>query len=334
MRMRRLKVEGERAVYHCMSRTVNKEALFGYGDLEVLRAMVWRTADFSGVKVLTYCLLDNHFHVLVEVPERGEVDDVELMRRYRVLYPRPTKYQEATARELERVLGEGGAEAAAIRRRLLSRMGDVSEYMKTLKQRFSMWYNARHGRCGTLWSERFKSVLVEGSGSALQTMAAYIDLNAVRRGLVDDPKDYRYCGYAEAVAGRREAVEGLRGVWADYADGTRRGGISPREALRSHRLLIFGKGSSPWTGRGRMVARRAALRVLEKEQGLLPKAAVLRCRVRYFSDGVALGTADFVGSVAGLWQSGRKFPPEVTPLRGARWGDLAVLRTLRRRIFE
>lgn len=28
-----------------------------------------------------------------------------------------------------------------------------------------------HGRCGTLWEDRFKSVLVEGSGLALATMA-------------------------------------------------------------------------------------------------------------------------------------------------------------------
>ena len=41
--------------------------------------------------------------------------------------------------------------------------------------------------------------------SALATMAAYIDLNAVRVGLVDDPKDYRYCGYAEALGGNEAA---------------------------------------------------------------------------------------------------------------------------------
>ncbi|MEM1223393.1 MAG: hypothetical protein AAGH40_11570 [Verrucomicrobiota bacterium] len=39
-------------------------------------------------------------------------------------------------------------------------------------------------------------------------MAAYIDLNPVRAGLVKDPKDYRYCGYAEAVAGNPNGSEG------------------------------------------------------------------------------------------------------------------------------
>ena len=74
-------------------------------------------------------------------------------------------------------------------------MGDVSEYIKTVKQRFSVWYNRNNRRYGTLWADRFKSVLVEGKGNPLQTMAAYIDLNPVRAGLVEDPKDYRFCGY-------------------------------------------------------------------------------------------------------------------------------------------
>ena len=53
-----------------------------------------------------------------------------------------------------------------IRQTLLGRMGDVSVFMKEFKQRFSRWYNRRTERFGTLWAERFKSVLVEGKGEA------------------------------------------------------------------------------------------------------------------------------------------------------------------------
>lgn len=55
-------------------------------------------------------------------------------------------------------------------------------------------------------------MLVEGAGNPLQTMAAYIDLNPVRAGLVDDPKDYRWCDYAEAVSGSEQARSGLAQV--------------------------------------------------------------------------------------------------------------------------
>ena len=117
-----------------MTRTVNGERLFEDREKEILRKMIWQVADFCGVQVLTYCILSNHFHVLVRVDDGQEISDAELMRRYKVLYPKPTKYQEASAALMAKTLEEGGEEAEAIRRKLLARMGDVSEFMKAVKQ--------------------------------------------------------------------------------------------------------------------------------------------------------------------------------------------------------
>lgn len=327
MRQRRLKVYGRSAVYHCMTRTVNGELLFKDRDKEILRQMIRQVADFCGVEVLTYCIMSNHFHVLLQVPDAPSVSDTELIRRYRVLYPKPTKYQEASAVLMASQLQLGGNEAEVIRRKLLARMSDVSEFMKTVKQRFTTWYNKSHQRYGTLWADRFKSVLVQGEGNPLQTMAAYIDLNSVRAGLVEDPKDYRFCGYAEAVAGVAEARRGLIQIWSDY--GAKRSGL----ALQAHRMLIFGKHAS---GAGLSdLTRKRALKVLDREDGQLPKAAILRCRVRYFTDGAILGSAEFVRGFVDVWQveRGRKHPPKVNAMRGSDWGDLAVIRSLRRQVF-
>ncbi|MEM7672616.1 MAG: transposase [Verrucomicrobiota bacterium] len=323
MRTRRLKVSGSAATYHCMTRTVNGERLFGDGEKEVLRKMLGQVADFCGVELLTYCVMSNHFHVLLRVPDVSKVSDRELLRRYRVLYPKPTKYQTASIGVMEKELEQGGEEAEVIRRRLLARMGDVSEYMKAVKQRFSVWYNRSHQRYGTLWAERFKSVLVEGQGNPLQTMAAYIDLNPVRAGLVEDPKDYRFCGYAEAVAGEQTAKRGLSLVWKDYNG-------SP---LQAHRELIFGKRAAD-TGIPEMT-RKKALKVLEEENAILPKATVLRCRVRYFTDGAILGSREFVGGYLGAWQleKKRKSLPRPNLLRGAEWQGLATIQGLRKQVF-
>ena len=62
------------------------------------------------------------------------------------------------------------------------RFCDVSVWTKEVKQRFSKWLNKRRERRGTLWMEKFKSVLVQ-DGEALRTMALYIDLNPVRAGI-------------------------------------------------------------------------------------------------------------------------------------------------------
>ncbi len=320
-------MSGVSAVYHCMTRTVNGERLFEDREKEILRKMIWQVAEFSGVEILTYCIMSNHFHVLVRVSDRQELPDAELMRRYKILYPKPTKYQEASAIQMTRTLEEGGEDAVAIRRKLKARMGDVSEFMKAVKQRFSVWYNRSHKRYGTLWAERFKSVLVEGQGNPLQTMAAYIDLNPVRAGIVDDPKDYRFCGYAEAIVGESLAKKGLIHIWADH------GAKRIDSALKAHRMLIFGKRASE---SGLTAAKRnQALKVLEKEDGCLPKATILRCRVRYFTDGAIFGSKEFVHGFARAWQmeKGRKHPPKVNALRGADWGDLSVIKGLKRQVF-
>lgn len=320
-----MKVCGRAAVYHVMTRTVNGELLFKDREKEVLRKMIRQVADFSGVEVLTYCIMSNHFHVLVGVPDAPAITDRELMRRYKVLYPKPTQYQEASAELIEKQLREGGEEADEFRRKMLTRMSDVSEFMKAVKQRFSVWYNRSHQRYGTLWAERFKSVLVEGLGNPLQTMGAYIDLNPVRAGLVDDPKDYRFCGYAEAVAGVVEAEKGLIHVWSDH------GAKRIDSALRAHRSLIFGKRGADAGQPER--TRQQALKVLEAD-GHLPKAAMLRCCVRYFTDGAILGSAEFVRGFTSAWQMerGRKNPPKVNTIRDD-WSGLAVIQGLRKQVF-
>lgn len=117
-------------------------------------------------------------------------------------------------------------------------MGKLSQFMKLLKQRFSIWFNENHGRFGTLWAERFKSVLVEPKRGVLETIAAYIDLNCVRAGLVSDPKDYRFCGYAEAMGGSTKARAGLIAISAPAQP-------SWREVQACYRQMLFGAGAAP-----------------------------------------------------------------------------------------
>ena len=121
-------------------------------------------------------------------------------------------------------------------------MWDVSGYLQRLKQRFTQWFNRRKGRRGVLWEERFKSVLVEGSGDPLSTMAAYIDLNPVRAGLVEDPKDYRWCGYGAAAAGDAAARVALAAV---LAMAQRRPEVAqdPGAALATYRMWLFGQAA-------------------------------------------------------------------------------------------
>ena len=176
--------------------------------------MIWRVADFSGVEVLTYAVdvepLPRAGAGSGAGGDAGRGADASLPGAVIRSRP-PTRRGDADA--LEKELEAGGPEAEAFRRRLLARMGDVlGVHEERSSSAFRSGTTGAVGATGRSGRSGFKSVLVEGRGNPLQTMAAYIDLNGVRAGLAKDPKDYRFCGYAEAVAGRARAREGACGV--------------------------------------------------------------------------------------------------------------------------
>jgi len=45
-------------------------------------------------------------------------------------------------------------------------------------------------------------------------MTAHVDLNPVRAGIVNDPKDHHFCGYAEVVAAVDSDQRGLERSWS------------------------------------------------------------------------------------------------------------------------
>jgi putative transposase len=114
--------------------------------------------------------------------------------------------KQAAGEEVDVNTKNRGENWLAVRESMVAQMHEVSQFMKLFKQRVSIWFNRSKGTYGTLWADRFKSQLVQDGGDALRTVAAYIDLNGVRAGLAADPKDYRFCGYAEALAGN-EALQ-------------------------------------------------------------------------------------------------------------------------------
>ncbi len=330
MRHARVKAEGV-GCYHIVSRVVDRVFRLDDREKEVFRGMMRRAEAFCGVRVLTYAVMSNHFHLLVEVPERGEVGEAELVRRMTALYGRA--HVAAMVRQWEEWRKGGAAYLVEVEQdRLRARMGDVSAFVKTLKQRYSMSYNGRHGRRGTLWEDRFKSVLVERGEQARATVAAYIDLNPVRAKLVEDPKDYRWSGYGEACAGGGLAREGLVAVhdsrWLEQPGGWRR-------AAGRYRVLLYTAGEERREAFSERIVRPGLAtaevdRVIESGGKLtLPQA--LRCRVRYFTDGLAVGGKAFVDGV--FERNRRLFGPKrkggARKMRFAEWGGLCAARALR-----
>ena len=345
------------AYYHCVSRVVNREFVFGEEEKDKLVEYMRLYERFGGLRVISYCIMSNHFHILVEIPQRPDETDLPndagLVAHVRSCLGDKLANELGWQLELHRKQ-ENTTAAEELRDKWFSRMWDISAFMKVLKQRFSQWFNGRHARRGTLWEDRYRSVLVEGKGQALRAMAAYIDLNPVRAKICDDPKDYRWCGYAEAVAGGKEAREAVAFLAAIHPHGGMKPAAaaapSPKESLRRWRCHLFGipenearqkneaaKGDMADVYRDR-IPRERALEVLARG-GKLSQADYLRCKVRYFSDGAVIGGKAFVDEMfAALRQRfGPKRKDGARPMRGlagnAPDDRLFNLRQLRKGVF-
>lgn len=309
--------------YHVVSRVVDRRFVFGEEEKRVFHGMMRRMARFSGIRCLTYCIMGNHFHLLLAVSDReaqafrADADDGAVLERLAHLY------SGARLERLRHRFGElrsGGMDRDAdeLREAFLRRMYDLSVFVKELKWRFSRWFNVTSGRQGTLWEGRFRSVLVEGregtsagDAEALRAVAAYIDMNPVRAGIAVKPDAYRWCGFGEAVRGGREARAGLASIVE--------GGLPSDEAwgeVRREYGAMLGYGSlSPGTPRphdGRVAER-------------------FRCRVRGLIDGVAIGSTVFVERVFAGYRHlfGPRRHTGARRIRAPGWDDLSVLRDLR-----
>ena len=317
MRKPRIKLSGRTAVYHCMSRVVGGQFLLLEAERDQFRRMLRKQAQFCGVQIVTHSVLSNHFHVEARIPQTAPLDDAELLRRAERFYGP----QHPFVRLLHQARDPQGALPQPLRQQLRKRMGDVSVFMKELKQRFSHWYNRRNDRFGTLWAERFRSVLIEDTPEAVGTVAAYIDLNAVRAGLVVDPKDYRFCGYGEAVGGDPLAQEGLLSFLE--AKDWESGGAE-------YRLKLFVEGGTAGQSDKVLLDREAILKVI-KDGGKIGRAEALRLRIRYLRDGLVLGSEEFVNEIFREFRDrfGPKRKTGARKLKGLPFEGLRTMRDLR-----
>ena len=274
--------------YHVILKATGPQMLFQKdADKAVFLSILERSARFSGVDVLSFALLDNHFHLLVKVPDRESVpsmDAPEFHLRLEALYG-PDRMQKLLDRwELWEQNGRG-EEVSLERDRLLRRMHDLGQFMKTLKEWHSRAYREAHGWEGTLWRGRYKSILVCESYLALRTLALYIAMNPVRAGIVRRGTDSIWTSYGQfGTSGsfgarchralllklaRLAAAEGTDSIERGFARAMARAEEVPREAVRAK----IGRGES------------------------LSLEEMLVCRVYALSNGWALGEQQGIESV-------------------------------------
>ncbi len=77
----------------------------------------------------------------------------------------------------------------------------VSQLMQALGRAYVRYFNARHGRTGTLWEGRYRSTVLEPTATLLQCIT-YIDSNPQRTGLVARALDYPWSSCAHHLGAK------------------------------------------------------------------------------------------------------------------------------------
>jgi len=270
-RTKRLIISDETAVYHVMSRT----ALDGFplGDIEkdFMLDLIRRYSSLYFVEVLGFCLMGNHFHILVRMFPEHKFTDEDIKKRYVTFY------------------GDDKAFADGWIPSLREKLSNLSEFVREIKVVFTRNYNKSHNRRGYFWGDRFKSVIVE-NGETLINCLAYIDLNPLRAGIVERPEDYRWnsLGYHIQTNNMDDFLSldfGLKEF----------GVMDTKERLRRYRRYVYEAGALDRPDRN--MAKVIDSDIIENERQKNYKISRIdrfMYRTRYFSDSGIIGTKEFV----------------------------------------
>ena len=207
-------------VHHITSRIAHKvRFLQEEAERNDLIEMIRRAAEFAGIKLLGWCIMINHFHILAFLPQPVDVDESEILRRYGVL--KGAKAASALEEQLSnlRLEGESGCkEAERLLDSLRKRMYSIGEFVKIVKQWFSEEYNRRTGHTGTLWEGVYHDRVVPYCHKDMAECLGYVHLNPIRAAACATFDGYVWSSYSAFKKGDGVAIDGMRFVYSQKTD--------------------------------------------------------------------------------------------------------------------
>ena len=270
-RTSRMIIDGEKAVYHVMSRT----ALDGFPikDIEkdFLLKLIKKFSSLYFTEILGFCLMGNHFHLLVKIIPEDRFTDEEIQKRVEAFY------------------GDSRAFSKGQLPYFRQKLSSLSEFVREIKVGFARYYNRRHNRRGYFWGDRFKSVIVD-KGETLANCLAYIDLNPLRAGLIERPEDYRWnsLGYHLQTENKDQFLSTDFGLKEFNVK-------TEKERIRQYRRYVYEAGaiSRP----DKMQAKVIDDKLVDKERKKdyeISRINRFRYRTRYFTDSGIIGSKEYV----------------------------------------
>ena len=183
--------------YHCVSRCVRRAFLCGRDESsgkdyehrrEWIEEEILRLAGIFALDVAAYCVMSNHFHVVlyINTMECESWTDKQVIDRWHQLFNGTLQSQRFTAKQ------EQDKAALYLLRKQVSewrsRLSNISWFMRVLNEKVARLANKEDGCSGRFWEGRFKCQALLDE-QALMACMAYVDLNPVRAGMSATPED-------------------------------------------------------------------------------------------------------------------------------------------------
>ncbi|MDJ0762841.1 MAG: hypothetical protein QNJ97_07605 [Myxococcota bacterium] len=267
-RLARVKFEDGGGYYHLCARVAGPTDAYPLDNAMCRRRIIETIQLFSGVyycSVLGFAVMGNHYHLLIWMAPKRPMSREELRARASILYDEP--------------LLNGWLKTSWDR--FHHRIFDVSELMRSLQSSIARWFNHTFGRRGRFWADRFKSTLLEGQREAMECLL-YIELNAVRAGIVQRPEAYEGNSLYCRELGKDKWMMPLRELT---------GIAKRRSAIADLKARVYYRGAVPSKTNQRAIPSRI---VKEEEARGFKTHGIFRKRVRHFVDGVVIGSQGFV----------------------------------------
>ena len=221
------KIQANRC-YHLVSRIAHQAFFMDEEERDRFVDLLFRAAAFSCVKLIGFCIMSNHIHIYVYLPADRKLTEGEIYARICTLY-RGTRLEELLKEwdmlkaDDERLCAQPGGKVCAsdfdeLKLSYQRRMFHPSEFMKTLKQHYTMSFNGRHRHTGTLWESRFNCRETRPVPADMSAVAAYIDCNPVEGGICSWPTSYPWCSWTMATNGDLRARQMYAFVYADATE--------------------------------------------------------------------------------------------------------------------
>ena len=203
-------------VHHLVSRIAHRVYFLKDDERKDFLEMVRRTSEFCGIKLLGWCVMGNHFHILVYLPVPAVMDENEVIRRYGILKgEKVARNQENEFIKWRRLGASGEKRVEEWLDNQRRRMYSVSNFMKIVKQWFTAEYNSRNGHKGTLWEAVYYDRVVKMRTIEMAKCLGYIHLNPIRAAETDKYDAYVWSSYCAFCKGDQTAIEGMRFIYGD-----------------------------------------------------------------------------------------------------------------------